>query len=140
MNKERLLKLADLLEADAKNPKGVKFDLSEWGEAVDPKTPVNCGTSACAVGLACISGAFKKEGLGYEVVEGKEWDDLDKPSAIYTINPTYKKMSGWDAVAKFFGIGYADAEYLFSSYEYNSIPKGAKGERTVAKRIREFCK
>lgn len=35
MNKRRLLKLADLLEADARNRKGIKFDLGSVGGASD---------------------------------------------------------------------------------------------------------
>ena len=56
MNKKRLLKLADLLEADAKNKKGIKFDYWATANLADPKEPISCGTSACAMGLAALSG------------------------------------------------------------------------------------
>ena len=65
MNKRRLLKLADLLEADAENKTGVQFDLKGWGHSHDDDTPVavSCGTTACAMGLAVLSGAFADAGL-----------------------------------------------------------------------------
>ncbi len=81
MRTDLLLRFADLLEADANNPEGVKFDLGAWAQdsrldlnkmspdeveqLLYPTTietvPVNCGTAACALGLAAISGAFKDE-------------------------------------------------------------------------------
>src|SRR5258706_528932 len=63
MNKRRLLKLADLLEADAKNKNGIKFDMADWGLVADPENPLSCGTDACAMGLAALSGAFRRAGL-----------------------------------------------------------------------------
>lgn len=86
MNKRRLLKLADLLEEDAANAKGVKFDLrvvachaKKHKEA--PTSPyddgryfrpgerptLDCGTAAGAVGLAVLSGAFKRQGFTYQI-------------------------------------------------------------------------
>jgi hypothetical protein len=61
VNKKRLLKLADLLEADAKNRKGIKFDLgtvamssAEDGNFIkgELEPSVSCNTVACAMGLA----------------------------------------------------------------------------------------
>lgn len=133
MNKKRLLKLADLLEADAKNKKGVKFDLVSWGENrnVDPDrpVPVSCGTTACAVGLACISGAFKDEGLTY--ARGSVAKKL--------IVPVFDNDRGLWAAQNFFEIGYGEFDKLFTDTSYpKNQRKGAVGERAVAKRIREM--
>ena len=69
MQKRRLLKLAAMLQADAKNKKGIQFDIGTVGrpstdiftpfDASKP-IPLDCGTTACAMGLAVISGEFKK--------------------------------------------------------------------------------
>jgi hypothetical protein len=83
VNKKRLLKLADLLEADAKNKKGVAFDLTAWAKKKcdgddyyspysfqrEEKVEVSCNTAACAWGLGAISGVFKKQGVAYEITE-----------------------------------------------------------------------
>lgn len=128
MNKRRLLKLAALLEADAKNKKGVKFDLRGWGKrAADDFTdviPMDCGTKACAVGLACISGAFKRSGLTW--CHG--WGGFA---------PKFGGNSGWPAVEDFFSIKHEDGVFLFDSESYG-ISTGARAERAVAKRIRNF--
>lgn len=139
MNKRRLLKLADLLEADAKNKKGVKFDLYAWakkevdgeldrfafkkGEVVE----VNCSTAACAWGLAAISGAFKRQGVGYTI------------SGYGYLCPTYGRKREFSAARAFFEISEKEADFLFepSSYHY-SKRTGAEGELYVAQRIRDF--
>lgn len=133
MNKKRLLKLADLLEADAKNKKGIKFDLgmigesSDWmAETFEPK--VDCGTTACAMGLAAISGAFKGAGLSYKVT-GNAIDT--------TMNG--RRTSYIRSACRVFEITYREANYLFSPYWYfKSIPRGSAGEIKVAKLIRDF--
>src|SRR4051812_18831228 len=83
VGRRRLLKLADLLEADAKNKKGVKFDLEVIAQRSVPNTdvygfedsdflpddtvPIDCGTTACAFGLAALSGVFRRQGLSYTI-------------------------------------------------------------------------
>lgn len=148
MNTVRLLKLADLLEADAANPKGVKFDLDTWASDArmidlkwdndlieslkyDPNTkiiPVSCQTAACAMGLAAISGAFKDEGLSWRI-NSDGW-----------LVPTFNETESFTAAEEFFDLdGYGEAEYLFSSDRYpHADRKGQQGELAVAKRIREF--
>lgn len=134
MNKRRLLKLAYLLEADAKNKKGIKFDLGTVGEASNWGTNefqpgMNCGTTACAMGLAAISGAFKRSaGLSYRVCDTELMTTLNGKRADYAI-----------AATKVFEISEADAHFLFTSSFYANAPtEGAEGERYVAKRIRDF--
>jgi hypothetical protein len=144
MNKRRLLKLADLLEADANNPKGIKFNLKLWGKLVaSPEDfpeaiPVNCGTMACAVGLACISGEFKRSGLTY--ITG----NYDGNHFV----PSFGEFTGEEAVNRFFGLGEPDEDGDLSSEEFNFLFVAAKyprrkqsgrvGELAVAKRIRDF--
>lgn len=131
MNKKRLLRLADLLEADAKNKKGVKFDLGTWGRSTDEDVPaiVSCGTTACAMGLAAISGRFKRAGLFNKYGDGS-----------WSILPAMKSGAlGLDAAVELFDIRTRDAEFLFLENEYpRGKTEGAIGERFVAKRIRKF--
>ena len=147
--KRRLLKLADMLEADAKNKKGIQFHLdvivgqsnSEHHEGYnryvgkDFKPEVSCGTTACAMGLAAVSGAFKKAGLSYKLEGGTH------------INTTWKGHSKpFDkAAVKLFDIRLEEACWLFDPNFYKDknsgycfLVKGAKGERRVARRIRKL--
>jgi hypothetical protein len=141
MNVERLLKLADLLEADANNPKGVKFDLTAWvqkkdsdgefttfGFAKGETIPVSCGTAACAWGLAAISGAFADDGVGF---------DLNRNGWI---SPTFNGAEDFDAAEMFFDINTNEVSYLFDPDFYpNSKLRGRKGELYVAKRVRDLA-
>lgn len=144
MNKRRLLKLADLLDADAENKKGIKFDLSIIakpaipGEEVDgfsgdfsrgQKPTYDCGTAACAIGLAIVSGAFKREGFKYYI------------SRNNGLQPKYNDSFGFGAAErKFFDLSEAESHFLFLPRSYaGNTPKGAHGERRVAKRIRNFA-
>jgi hypothetical protein len=138
MNKRRLLKLADLLEADAANKKGVKFDLNDWAKPADgrrffegdERVPVSCNTSACAMGLAAISGAFKRSGLKYELQENV-W------TGGFSLVPTFNGKSGFDAAEALFEISSLTAEYLFDS-DYYAKSRGAHAELAVAARIRKL--
>lgn len=128
MNKRRLLKLAELLDADAKNRKGIKFDMSNWGKIGDPAKPISCGTQACAMGLAALSGAFKRAGLSYYIED----------------NFLHFKMNGvlcdgYTAAAELFDINPWQADDLFSP-SLGKNDEGAAGERAKAKEIRQFVK
>jgi hypothetical protein len=131
MNKRRLLKLADMLEADAKNKKGIKFDLDyvgvaeDWSEDYQPA--LNCGTVACAMGLAAISGEFKRAGLSY------------KTDGIWVETTINGRRRDYDRAAMHvFGISELQAAFLFNASYYQGNTKGARGERNVAKRIRDL--
>ena len=128
MNKRRLLKLAKLLRADAKNKKGIKFDLSVWGIVpLGEPVKLDCNTTACAVGLAVLSGAFKREGLGCTITANIPM-------------PTYRGECGFRAVEEFFGIPEWLALHLFHKEEYPPAKRqGAVGERAVATRIEGLC-
>lgn len=130
MNKRRLLKLADLLEADAKNKKGIKFDLALWGASEDGKaSSISCGTTACAMGLAVLSGAFRRAGLS----------NFHGPDAPVITPQMPGDMLGMEAAESLFGITNEEACFLFLDDNYpRSKTSGAGGERYVAKRIRDF--
>lgn len=155
MNKPRLLKLVKLLRENAKNRKGAKFNLTSWGiraenfvDARDKPVPVDCGTSACAFGLAAISGAFKRAGLSYEprVTHGV----AGFVEALQII-PTYKGFTEFSAARKFFDLPYLaqtvdgreepPTSALFDPYYYPAkYRKGARGERYVANRIAKYVR
>lgn len=124
MKKRRLLKLADLLKADAKNKKGIKFDMKTFGDVGDATNPLSCSTSACAMGLAAISGAFKREGLGARI----------QYKSLYFIWNGKSTRDGFTVARELFDIDRYAANTLFGI----SNEVGASGERAVAKRIRDF--
>lgn len=129
MNKRRLLKLAELLDEDAKNKKGIQFNLMSWGRIGDENRPISCGTYGCAMGLAVVSGAFSREGLR----PPDTWGGL--APRLRTNGRTY---SGYLAAQKLFDIKPKEAEFLFSANSYEGRINGAIAERRVAKRIRSF--
>lgn len=139
MKKERLLKVVERLRQvrveQAKGKIAAEFNMSYWGKLVNPGTFKNrknlsCVTAACAIGHCGT--LFKAE--GFKLVIGRD----DSTCVV----PVYQNEEGYDAVAKFFGIDYSDAEYLFSpgayrreesfSSQYNPTPT------EVAERIENF--
>lgn len=141
MKKARLMRLVKLLRKDAANKNGVRFNLAIWARPSEPRCrwhktpadiPVNCGTSACAMGLAVISGEFEKEGLRAR---------FDYRSYDIVMHPALGTFVGLDAAAALFGIDYVEASWLFSpAYYQSTLRKGAKGERAVADRIAKFVR
>lgn len=131
MNKHRLLKLADLLEKDAKNKKGIRFYMGTFGEIGDENNPLSCSTTACAMGLAVLSGAFRRTGIGYRV-EGGEIDITWKG----------RKIGGFEAAARLFEINSKDADRLFVPHYsgHGMVREGASDERNMAAQIREYVK
>lgn len=125
MNKERLLKLAEVLETDSHgriltvpgNGK-VEFDMGLvlWTDR-DPKEH-KCGTSACAMGYAALHPWFIKRGL-YAVGENVKV----KGRTV---------CSSFDAAEYFFSISSHQSSELFGGHNGNETPK------QVAKRIRKF--
>lgn len=135
MNKRRLLKLALLLEADAKKRKGLQFDLGTWGLSYEGGMAVSCNTKACAMGLAALSGAFKRDGLTYEVVPRF----IEDPTLGSRINISFNGRGlPINAAKRLFEITAPQAEWLFLPDSYEDCPVSKKGERIVAKRIRDF--
>jgi hypothetical protein len=126
MNKRKLLKLADLLEADAANDKGIKFNLGSWGYVDDTKKPLSCKTQGCAMGLAALSGKF---GISYKLYSGCVSFDIKR----------YGSASGYGAAVDVFDIDISTAQWLFGSNNYR-LKRGARAELQVARRIRKFVK
>lgn len=131
-----LERLAVLLEADANNPEGIKFNLGTWGELADghpiefqPRLEVNCGTTGCALGLAALSGAFKDEGLkakiGYFAIIPQFWDG-DKFVA-----------DGFSSAVALFDISLRQAKQLFDPDFYRKTI-GREAELEVVSRIRHL--
>lgn len=132
MNKRRLLKLADLLEADAKKKNGIRFDLNAVAKRSDggqvgrgDVLALDCGTTACAIGLWGICGKFPGVTSVVDPCSNQVW-------------PVYKKKEGRTAAELYFGINICVSEWLFLSQYYDGPTSGAAGERAVAKRIRDF--
>ena len=127
IGRRRLYELADLLERDAKNKKGVSFDMNHWGYTENPDNPISCGTSACAMGLAALSGEFKKAGLTYEFSELGELDFRFKG----------RFTNGVSAARRLFKIPLQDAYCLFTGGV--SYGTGAKAERHMARALRAYA-
>ncbi len=152
MKVDLLLRLADLLEADAANPNGVCFDLSDWSHPMsadlkasnDDETwardmdviPVNCNTAACAVGLAAISGAFEAEGLRWKI-EPTFGDESRLRGFLVPFVEGQPHMVGFHAAKVVFDLTDVEVFSLFDPdhYAYEKR-KGAESEREVARRIR----
>lgn len=149
MNIERMTYMRDLLMRDAANPTGARFDLSTWvapaaghgdptsswqweiadtGELKTPPT-MSCGTVVCALGLAALDPEFNKQGLTFEV------QPLPLKKGFAHMMPKCEGRTGFEAGARFFGISYGDARYLFDPDCYDGTPQHAEGERLVAQRI-----
>jgi hypothetical protein len=135
LQKRRLLKLVALLQANARNKKGIRFDIESLGHKVNWEdfnlkevVPLDCGTSACAMGLASISGAFKKQGLGYKVEGCRIWNTFNGKFVAFDL-----------AAMRLFGITREQSHYLFAPRTYPfEKKKGAAGEREVVRRIKRI--
>lgn len=129
MNRERLERLAALLEGyrDRETP---RFDLQSWGTSKNQRGGLfwlrkdSCGTAACAVGLACHSGAFTQDGLSHET------------DANGAITPMFRDFEGWTAVKAFFGLDQSQATSLFAAHSYE-LTDGEAAAQAVATRIRQ---
>ena len=138
MNKQRLLTLATELE---KPVLPLPFDMRDWyghgyafmdelqdGAPVSEATAKDCGTSACAVGLACLMPEFQKQGLGTTGV-----------TPVVSTLDGKEIANGWGAVHLFFGVDTRNAHYLFDPDYYTTDEAGAQSitPKMVAARIRE---
>ena len=134
MDNERLARLAGLLDdyADGLVNIGREFDLQDWGHEGETYRggflwlkKIECGSAACAVGLACLSGVFRNEGL-----EAERYADGG-------IVPVFGPLQEWDAVRAFFGLNQEQSYYLFLGTSY-PVSTGVVAARAVATRIRSM--
>lgn len=72
-----------------------KFDMSYW----------HCGTSACALGHACMHPPFMEQGLHLNF-------------KVHYPYPVFEEFFGHKAGAEFFGLYEEDARYLFNPEKY----------------------
>ena len=136
--RNRLLRLSRLLRADAKRKTGVMFDMTTFCSTGEDDEPgVNCGTRACALGLAALSGEFKAEGLRYKVAPN-DWGFARK-----TIEFTYRGDNMFDdemaIAAKVFDIPETVAVWLFGG-DASKHEEGAKAELEMAEIIEKAAK
>lgn len=134
---ERLSRLATLLEESAAAKLNLEFNLRDWSNTETREETVRtgflglfketrevrCNTAACAVGLACLSGEFKNDGLDFTQYSNN-------------ISPIYLNKTNWGAVEKFFGLSRSQATKLFDSRAYDGPIYGRDAELEVAERIR----
>lgn len=137
--RDRLNKLADLLDADAANKKGIRFNLGLLAFVDKKDDPLSCGTQACAIGLAALSGKFNRAGM--RVI-------MDSHSPTNSITIGYTKTGGdkdirweWEAAAKgVFGLTLGEVQWLFTEGAYAYTGRmGASAERAVAARLRRMA-
>lgn len=140
MNKRRLLKLAALMDevADRVPKSGPKFDITTWGQTkvngegfadLDKHPVLSCGTAACILGEAALSGAFKRQGLRYTVDAGGR------------IVVRLGAHDGFEAAQELFGLTRDETHAIFAYSELYGpgvMPKGRRGALKAAKTIREF--
>jgi hypothetical protein len=105
MRKDRLLKLAEFLEALPPE----RLDMEIW--ASRRFDPADCGTCACAFGWAATIPEFRELGLELDISEfgsGSVW---------------YQRTSGFAAAEAFFGLSIEDAKSLFGNFDRGRTPK-----------------
>lgn len=138
-----MLRLATLLENDAENKKGVKFDMGDWivpdydsvPDETNWKPKMSCDTIVCAWGAAALSGIFKKQGV--------TWDHSGTFMRIRYTGCNPNDVSNMESARVFFDISHLEVSYLFGGTYYPAGDRyrmGAAGERYVAKRLRNFVK
>jgi hypothetical protein len=132
MHKERLLKLADFVEANAVDN---KFNMRSFfsrdaHKAEDLRT--KCGTTACLAGWGCIIPEFNQAGYKAE---------LHNPlHPEFGIVPTYNGKEMFGALEDFFDLNEEQAQYLFGEYsdQDETLPRDEDGVELAVSRIRNF--
>jgi hypothetical protein len=134
MNKQRLLKLAEVLEnfdTERKNlvvPVGA-FDMGTWANGLAMNGALHrresCGTAACAMGTAMLHPWFRRRGLQVGMEHGPG----------FGTSPYFDGWTGFSAAEAFFGIDHYESNHLFDDSAY---PRTRRGPKSVAKRIRAF--
>lgn len=120
-HRERLDKLADVLVTYT-GP--VRFDMGVFYEV---RGGIDCGTAACAIGLATLHPWFKARGLA-----------LSRHPEIRQMIPCFGPHDGWKAVQEFFQISEKDAQALFSARSYQHLSTSDITKGMVSARIKSF--
>lgn len=128
MNKQRLETLAHFLRTvpSARFDLGAWFTVYDesgdirqniWNLSVDKFRSSECGTTACAVGWACMIPEFRKAGLSASV------------SGI----PCFEETNNWEAVRRFFEIDHNTASFLFidTCYEEELVSPDEVADRIM---------
>jgi hypothetical protein len=119
MNVERLIVLADALDAWQPSFRANEFDLGCW------HVERSCGTAVCAVGLAATLPELRA--AGFKLYRGR----------IFNVSyPSYLGIRGWPAVERFFDVSEDTATYLFGPESYDESERS--NPRVVARRLREL--
>lgn len=142
MFKQRLLKLADLLDTVPRK----RFNISSWASSKfcgKPKEPEHneCNTTACAMGWATTLPVFKRAGLKLRLPENKlNYDGcMILTMAKKHMCSTY--LTHMDAAAAVCGISYHEAQQLFDVEDPSTgKPRSRETPKQVARRIRKFVK
>jgi len=136
--KRRALKrLVKLLRKDADNPEGIQFDMGTWGRIEDKKNVLSCGTTACGMGLAALSGKFS-----FEAILRKVWNDDTQSYEPYRILAMRrvgerKETDPITLAEETFGLGSTLAMEMFIPSP--GFPSdGRAGELSLANRIEKF--
>lgn len=132
MNKERLLKLADFVEANAVDN---TFNMTSYFSKNVRKPEDlqhNCGTTACLAGWGCLVPEFKQAGYHAELYEPARPD--------LGIIPVYGDFRMFEALKAFFDLKYSQSLYLFGEYadEDETVSRADEGVEQAVARIRDF--
>lgn len=123
------VRLFRLLSARLRDINPDRFDLDAW---YDKKYGnIGCGTTACAMGYACLMPEFNEVGLRPSrrdaLTAGHGFPELRRGGLVF---------SDWAAVREVFGINYHNADLLFSSAYDESVTRASPV--MVADRIDQF--
>lgn len=124
--KQRLLKLADFLEALPRGRFDLDFIAKKNNKGEQPAVNT-CGTVACAIGWTPV--VFPKH-CGYTKIC---MYGTDKDLAVYS--KECPELKDFYFAEEFFGLDNKEAFYLFMPESY---PEGRRGKSSVANRIRKF--
>ena len=129
----RLSRLASLLENYKEDAGLPAISLDSWSETELRRRgflwwaqeEIRCHTTACAVGLACLTETFKEDGLSW-FLNGT------------TIVPKFGNVDDWKAVQSFFGLSERQAFKLFDGDDYDGPIYGPEAAKAVAAAIRKL--
>lgn len=128
MNRERLIRLRDELRAEMKKlSKTRHFDMRTWFRVDEPEVGIEqrevvCGTSACALGVACTIPEFRDAGLHLECRRGEYY-------------PKFGEETTYGAAEKFFDITFDQTHFIFDPFYYRDVDGWAITPDMVADRI-----